>query len=517
MATSLVFQRGSASMLAALFHNVSIPCSPPFCRPHKALVKISAFASRNRASRSLSTSGAPQPYHYQPIHSQPPPPPSDSRVYQNPNPNPGKWNPQNYQSPNPNPNQWSRHNPNQWNQPQNQPSSFPHVAPPGHQPPANVSPPLVATPPPAGLGDLVALCQQGKVKDAVELLNQGVRADPQTFFQLISSCTNAKLLEELKKIHDFYLRSPFRADLLINNKILEMYSKCASMKDARRTFDGMPSRNLDSWHLMINGYASNGEGDDALALFEKMREMGVKPTSQTFLAVFGACAVADAIEEGFIHFESMSKDYGIMPDIEHYVAMIEVLGKSGHLHEALEYIEKLPFEAPAVFWETMMNLAHSQGDIDLEDQMEELLVFMDPSKANPKKIKAPPAKRKAGINMLDGKNKLGEYRLPPPPPKAPPVKEQGYVPDTRYVLHDIDQEAKEQALLYHSERLAIAYGLISTPARTPLRIIKNLRICGDCHNAIKIMSKIVGRELIVRDNKRFHHFKDGKCSCGDYW
>jgi hypothetical protein len=118
--------------------------------------------------------------------------------------------------------------------------------------------------------------------------------------------------------------------------------------------------------------------------------------------------------------------------------------------------------------------------------------------------------------MLDGRNKLVEYRLPPKIEKKV-VNEQRYIPDTRYVLHDIDQEAKEQALLYHSERLAIAYGLISTPARTPLRIIKNLRICGDCHNAIKIMSRIVGRELIVRDNKRFHHFKDGKCSCGDYW
>ncbi|XP_038979163.1 pentatricopeptide repeat-containing protein At4g30700-like [Phoenix dactylifera] len=93
----------------------------------------------------------------------------------------------------------------------------------------------------------------------------------------------------------------------------------------------------------------------------------------------------------------------------------------------------------------------------------------------------------------------------------------GYVPDTRYVLHDIDEEAKEKALMYHSERLAIGYGLISTPPGTTLRIMKNLRICGDCHNAIKIMSKVVEREIIVRDNKRFHHFKDGVCSCRDYW
>lgn len=97
------------------------------------------------------------------------------------------------------------------------------------------------------------------------------------------------------------------------------------------------------------------------------------------------------------------------------------------------------------------------------------------------------------------------------------IRAAGYVPDTRFVLHDIDEEAKERALMYHSERLAIAYGLISTPPGTTLRIMKNLRICGDCHNAVKIMSKVVEREIVVRDNKRFHHFRDGMCSCGDFW
>jgi DYW family of nucleic acid deaminases len=97
------------------------------------------------------------------------------------------------------------------------------------------------------------------------------------------------------------------------------------------------------------------------------------------------------------------------------------------------------------------------------------------------------------------------------------IREIGYIPDTRYVLHDIDKEAKEQSLMYHSERLAIAFGLISTPPGTTLRIMKNLRICGDCHNAVKLMSKVVQRDIIMRDNKRFHHFRDGVCSCGDFW
>ncbi|KAJ1701679.1 hypothetical protein LUZ63_001458 [Rhynchospora breviuscula] len=97
------------------------------------------------------------------------------------------------------------------------------------------------------------------------------------------------------------------------------------------------------------------------------------------------------------------------------------------------------------------------------------------------------------------------------------IREIGYLPDTRYVLQDIDEKAKEQSLMYHSERLAIAFGLISTPPGTALRIMKNLRICGDCHNAVKLMSKVVDREIIMRDNKRFHHFRDGVCSCGDFW
>ncbi|KAL0747310.1 hypothetical protein Bca101_029312 [Brassica carinata] len=97
------------------------------------------------------------------------------------------------------------------------------------------------------------------------------------------------------------------------------------------------------------------------------------------------------------------------------------------------------------------------------------------------------------------------------------IKGAVYVPDTRCVLHDIDEQVKEQVLLYHSERLAIAYGITRTPPQKSLTILKNLRVCNDSHNFIKIMSKIIGRTSIVRDNKRFHHFSDGTCCCGDYW
>lgn len=93
----------------------------------------------------------------------------------------------------------------------------------------------------------------------------------------------------------------------------------------------------------------------------------------------------------------------------------------------------------------------------------------------------------------------------------------GYVPDLECALHDVEKEQKEQLLLGHSEKLAIAFGLIKLPPGIPIRVFKNLRICGDCHSAAKYVSAIECREITVRDTSRFHHFKDGICSCGDYW
>ncbi|XP_058082064.1 pentatricopeptide repeat-containing protein At2g15690, mitochondrial-like [Magnolia sinica] len=445
-------------------------------------LKISSLAAQNLPIKTLNTYAA-APNTYPP---QQRPQPSDPRFVQ-------------------------RGNQNQWNR-QDQPRN--QWAPQGPAPVDN----QVATPVPPSNVDLMGLCRDGKIKEAVDFLCQGARTDPHVFFSLVSACADLKLLEEGKKVHDCFARSPFRADLQINNKLIDMYGKCGSMKDARHVFDRMPERSMDSWHLMINGFASNGQGDDGLQVFEQMRKLGVRPDGQTFVSVLSTCASAEAVEEGFIHFESMTKEYGITPGIEHYLGMVDVLGKSGYVSEAEEFIERMPVEPTSVIWEALMNFARIHGDIELEDRAEEMLVLLDPSKAV-SKIPTPLPKRRTAINMLEGKNKVNEYRAAPSEKRglSGQMKEAGYVPDTRYVLHDIDQEAKEQALLYHSERLAIAYGLISTPARTPLRIIKNLRVCGDCHNAIKIMSKIVGRELIVRDNKRFHHFKDGKCSCGDYW
>lgn len=96
------------------------------------------------------------------------------------------------------------------------------------------------------------------------------------------------------------------------------------------------------------------------------------------------------------------------------------------------------------------------------------------------------------------------------------IKAAGYTPDTNSI-HDVEDDVKEQLLNTHSEKLAIAFGLLNTSPGTSIHVRKNLRVCGDCHNATKYISLVTGREIIVRDMHRFHHFKNGTCSCGDYW
>jgi hypothetical protein len=97
------------------------------------------------------------------------------------------------------------------------------------------------------------------------------------------------------------------------------------------------------------------------------------------------------------------------------------------------------------------------------------------------------------------------------------MQDAGYVPSTKFVLHDVEEEAKEFHLCQHSEKLAIAFGLINTAPGTPLRIRKNLQVCEDCHTSTEFISKIVGSAIMVRDANRFHYFEDGFCSCMDYW
>ncbi|TYH22788.1 hypothetical protein ES288_A04G157700v1 [Gossypium darwinii] len=391
---------------------------------------------------------------------------------------------------------------------------------------------------------LEEFCKKGDVKEAVDVLvlmkQQGFHVDLAQILQLMKACGEVKALQEAKTVHEHLIGSFSPLKISIYNRILETYLKCGSTDDAFDVFEKMPRRNLTSWDTMITGLARNGLGEDALDLFSQFKQSGLKPDAKMFLGVFYSCGVVGDINEGMLHFSLMSSDYGIVPSMEHYVGVVDMLGSTGHLDEALEFIEKMPFEASADVWETLMNLCRTHGLLELGDRCAELVKQLDPSRLNEQSkagliplkdldLKKNEKKKLASQSPLEVRSRVNEYRAGDTSHPANDriyallrrlkehMKEAGYVPETRFVLHDIDQESKEEALLAHSERLALANGLLTSPARGQIRIIKNLRVCGDCHAAFKIMSKIVGREIIMRDAKRFHHFSEGLCSCRDFW
>jgi len=257
-----------------------------------------------------------------------------------------------------------------------------------------------------------------------------------------------------------------------------------------------------------------------------------------FKHIFLACGIMGYVEEGMLHFEAMQKDFDIIPTMEHYASIVSMLGQSGYIAEAHEFVERMPVEPGIEVWENLMNMCRLNGFLELGDRCAQIIERLDSSRLNEQsKMGLFPVdtsdlakeKERKKASVAEARSKVHEYRAGdrshPDTPKiyeelrylSAHMKEAGYIADTRFVLHDVDQETKEEALLAHSERLAISYGLITSAARSQIRVIKNLRSCGDCHTAFKIISKLVGRQIIARDAKRFHHFENGVCSCKDYW
>eukprot|EP01018_Ginkgo_biloba_P023526 Gb_26260 [translate_table: standard] len=396
--------------------------------------------------------------------------------------------------------------------------------------------------------------QNDLANEALKLFQQmqqgGVKSDLATITSVLPACAHLAALQQGKEIHSYIIRNGLESDILVGSALIDMYAKCGITELACETFNKMSRRDVVSWTVMIAGYGIHGHGEDALALFKQMQEADLKPDKITFVAVLSACSHAGLVTEGWQYFNSMSQDYHITPCVEHYACMVDLLGRSGHLDEAQNFIKNMPVEPNAGVWGALLGACRVHLNIELGESVAERLLELEPRNAGNyvllsniyaaagrwddvakvrTMMKDRGLKKMPGCSWIDVKNRVHTFVVGDTShPQSEEIYKMletlkgkmeaaGYVPDTNFVLHDVEEEEKEYILCGHSEKLAIAFGLINTSPGTPIRITKNLRVCGDCHSATKFISKIVGREIIVRDTNRFHHFKGGLCSCGDYW
>lgn len=411
------------------------------------------------------------------------------------------------------------------------------------------------------VGDLVAFtsmitgyAQYGQGEDALKLYLQmqdrGIKPDSFICSSLLNACANLSAYEQGKQIHVLILKFGFMSDIFAGNSLVNMYAKCGSIDDAGRSFLEIPERGVVSWSAMIGGFAQHGHAEEALKFFNQMLKDGVQPNHITLVSVLYACNHAGLVIEARKHFESMKELYGIEPTQKHYACMIDLLGRAGKLNEAMELVNTMPFEANGSVWGALLGAARIHKNVELGRRAAEMLLALEPDKsgtlvllaniyasaglwenvANVRRLmKSSKVKKEPGISWIEVKDKVHTFiagnnshsRSKEIYAKLDELSDlmskAGYVPLVEIVLHDVERSEKEKLLLHHSEKLAVAFGLIATPPGSPIRVKKNLRICLDCHTAFKFICKVVSREIIVRDINRFHHFKDGSCSCGDYW
>ncbi|KAM0938698.1 putative tetratricopeptide-like helical domain superfamily, DYW domain-containing protein [Dioscorea sansibarensis] len=402
---------------------------------------------------------------------------------------------------------------------------------------------------------IIACCSQnGKDMEALELFREmqmaGVEANSVTIPCLLPACANIAALMHGKSAHCFTLRRAISEDVYVGSAMVDMYGKCGRINDARSIFDVMPSRNVVSWNAMLGGYSMHGKAKDAMELFHLMQRSGQKPDFISFTCVLAACSQAGLVEKGWYYFNKMSQEHGIGSRMEHYACMVSLLGRAGKLEEAYELIKEMAFEPDACVWGALLSSCRVHGNVMLGEIAAEKLFKLEPGNAGNyvllsniyankgiwdgvdsvrDTMKGMGLKKNPGCSWIEIKNEvhmlLAGDKTHPQLSKvlekleqlSGEMKKLGSSPSIDFVLHNVEEQDKEQMLCGHSEKLAVALGLINTSPGTPLRVIKNLRICGDCHAVMKFVSKFEGRELFVRDTNRFHHFKDGKCSCGDYW
>ncbi|XP_068647656.1 pentatricopeptide repeat-containing protein At1g15510, chloroplastic-like [Aristolochia californica] len=372
-----------------------------------------------------------------------------------------------------------------------------------------------------------------------------------TLVVVLSACSKIGASTCGKEIHAYALRNGLAFEDFLPNAILDMYVKCGRIEIAEKQFKIHGSKDVTSWNILLSGYARQGYGSLAIGLFNQMIETGVDPNDITFLALLCACSRSGMVSEGQEYFNSISQQYNIIPNLKHYTCMVDLLGRSGHLKEAHEFIQQMPIKPDAGVWGALLNACRLHRQVELGQLAAQSIFEMDSQSAGyyvllcnlyadngrwDEVARVRKLMREGGLfvdpgcSWVEVKGAVNAFLSGDE--SHPKIKEIHAILDGFYARMrtevfdspessqvDVLEMSKAEIFCGHSERLAVGFALINTIPGTPISVTKNLYMCSSCHNTVKFISRIVRREITVRDTEQFHHFKDGTCSCGDkgYW
>lgn len=368
-----------------------------------------------------------------------------------------------------------------------------------------------------------------------------VLPDSVTFVGVLSSCASLGATdvgrEVDRRIKASENRSPLSGNTFVGNALINMHARCGDLKRAREVFDSMTERTVVTWTAVISGYGMHGDGEAAASLFQAMLNSGIRPDGVAMLSVLSACSHAGMTDVGMRYFSGMTETFGVSPSVEHYACMVDLLGRAGLLKGALELIQSMPMKPDGAVWGSLLGACKIHRDVRMGEAAFSHVVELEPENVGyyvllsniytdvgemegvakiRRMMKEKGLKKDAGCSYIEHKQKIHLFLADD---QRHPLKKDIYQTVRRLeaMVEVRGGGVGGEVRGVHSEKLAIGFGLLSTEVGMRIVVMKNLRVCNDCHEFIKLVSEIIGREVVVRDASRFHHFRDGFCSCKDFW
>ncbi|KAL8557568.1 hypothetical protein ACS0TY_004859 [Phlomoides rotata] len=426
---------------------------------------------------------------------------------------------------------------------------------------------------------LTVYAHHGLGQEAVDLFEEmraaGFQPNEITFLCVLNSCSHAGFLDKGFYYFDMMRKYKLKPDITHYVTIVDLLGRVGQLDRAERFIRAMPivptaavwkallgacrmhkkvfnrlvRKDIVSWNSMLTVYAHHGLGQEAVDLFEEMRAAGFQPNEITFLCVLNASSHAGFLDKGFYYFDMMRK-YKLKPDITHYVTIVDLLGRAGQLDRAESFIRAMPIVPTAAVWKALLGACRMHKNTELGAYAAERVFELDPHDSGShmilSNIYASAGRSSDAARVRKMMNESGVKKEPACSwveignavhvfvanddshlqteeirkmwnKLRDGITKIGYVPDTSHALWFVDQEERNERLQNHCEKLALSFAILNVPVGTPITIKKNIRVCGDCHAAFKFVSKLIDREIILRDTNRFHHFCGGSCSCNDYW
>lgn len=379
-----------------------------------------------------------------------------------------------------------------------------------------------------------------------KMQNLNIAPNAITVLSVLPAFDNLVSLRKVKELHCCVFRRNLASEISIRNSLIDTYAKAGNIVYSENIFNNMLEKDIISWNSMIGSYVLHGYPDDAIDLFDQLKKAGLIPNRGTFLNVIYACSQGKLVAKGKQIFASMSEDYQVVPSVEHYSAMVNLFGRLGMLREATDFIKGMPMEPGYSVLDALLTASRAHGDYALLVKTAERMLELEPGNSSVSNLlsqariisgnysdnikvrhldQGSEFNKPLGRCWIEAKNRVhcfgvGDRKQPYSDSLyswIQTIKEKVRA-DSSQKNRFIEEEEIEEICGVHSEKLAFAYALVGSPARSKaVRIMKNIRMCGDCHKTAKLISRTYKVKIYLSDSKCFHRFENGKCSCGDYW